>query len=95
MNRSKNMFLSEWNFSMKCVILVAGHATMLENEIRTEGPRELIGVPKALLPRFSIDSRKKILDSWWNAVNQRSLFSDVYLVTNADKYKVNLNFTAA
>ena len=72
---------------MKCVILVAGHGTMLENEIRLQGPRELVGVPKALLPGIG---NKKILDSWWGAVNQRHLFSDVYLVTNADKYKVCL-----
>lgn len=69
---------------MKCVILVAGHGTLLENEIREKGPKELVGVPKALLP---VVGKKKILDIWWKIVNQRTLFSDVYLVTNADKYK--------
>ena len=38
---------------MKCVILVAGHGTLLENEIREKGPKELVGVPKALLVRFA------------------------------------------
>ncbi|CBY36053.1 unnamed protein product [Oikopleura dioica] len=63
---------------MKCVILVAGHGTLLENEIREKGPKELVG------PAVG---KKKILDIWWKIVNQRTLFSDVYLVTNADKYK--------
>jgi glucuronokinase len=71
---------------MKCVILVAGHGTVLENEIRIQCPQQL-GVPKALLPGIG---NKKILDSWWGVVNQRHLFADVYLVTNADKYKVRL-----
>lgn len=69
---------------MKCVIVVAGHGTVLENEIRLRGPKDLVGIPKALLPGIN---GKKILDSWWNVVNQRSLFSDVYLVVNAAKYK--------
>ena len=70
---------------MKCVILVAGHGTLLESEIRREGPRDLVGIPKALLPGVK---GKKILDSWWCCLNQKHIFSDVYLVTNADKYKV-------
>uniref|UniRef100_A0A8D3B375 Glucuronokinase with putative uridyl pyrophosphorylase n=1 Tax=Scophthalmus maximus TaxID=52904 RepID=A0A8D3B375_SCOMX len=44
----------------------------------------LIGVPKALLPGIG---GKKILDFWWETVNMRQLFTEVYLVTNADKYK--------
>ena len=80
---------------MKCVIVVAGHGTVLENEIRLRGPKDLVGIPKALLPGIN---GKKILDSWWNVLNQRSLFSDVYLVVNAAKFheklwiKVRLNF---
>lgn len=35
---------------MKCVILVAGHGTQLESDIRISGPRNLVGIPKALLP---------------------------------------------
>ena len=69
---------------MKCVILVAGHGTQLESDIREKGPRDLVGVPKALLPGVN---GKKILDSWWCCLNQKNIFSDVYLVTNADKYK--------
>uniref|UniRef100_A0A8C7KE49 Glucuronokinase with putative uridyl pyrophosphorylase n=1 Tax=Oncorhynchus kisutch TaxID=8019 RepID=A0A8C7KE49_ONCKI len=45
---------------------------------------QLTGVPKALLPGIG---GKKILDFWWETVNTRQLFSEVYLVTNADKYK--------
>ncbi|XP_061781524.1 glucuronokinase with putative uridyl pyrophosphorylase isoform X2 [Nerophis lumbriciformis] len=44
----------------------------------------LTGVPKALLPGIG---GKKILDFWWETVNMRQLFTEVYLVTNADKYK--------
>ena len=70
---------------MKCVILVAGHGTLLESEIRHHGPRNLVGIPKSLLPGVGT---KKILDSWWNCLNQKHIFTDVFLVTNADKYKV-------
>uniref|UniRef100_A0A4W3GXF7 Glucuronokinase with putative uridyl pyrophosphorylase n=2 Tax=Callorhinchus milii TaxID=7868 RepID=A0A4W3GXF7_CALMI len=44
----------------------------------------LEGIPKALLPGVG---GKKILDFWWEVVNTRQLFSEVYLITNADKYK--------
>ena len=71
---------------MKCVILVAGHGTLLESEIRRHGPRNLVGIPKSLLPGVGT---KKILDSWWNCLNQKHIFTDVFLVTNADKYKVS------
>ena len=37
---------------------------------------------------------KKILDSWWCCLNQKHIFSDVYLVTNADKYKHYEVFTS-
>ena len=70
---------------MKCVILVAGHGTQLENDIRESGPRNLVGIPKSLLPGVG---GKKILDLWWSCLNQKSIFTDIYLVTNADKYKV-------
>uniref|UniRef100_A0A8C7Z5W0 Nucleotidyl transferase domain-containing protein n=1 Tax=Oryzias sinensis TaxID=183150 RepID=A0A8C7Z5W0_9TELE len=46
--------------------------------------RHLAGVPKAMLPGIG---GKKILDFWWETVNLRQLFTEVYLVTNADKYK--------
>ena len=72
---------------MKCVILVAGHGTLLESEIRRNGPRNLVGIPKSLLPGVGT---KKILDSWWNCLNQKHIFTDVFLVTNADKYKVSV-----
>ncbi|EGD74001.1 hypothetical protein PTSG_05698 [Salpingoeca rosetta] len=73
---------------MKCVILVAGHATRLEAELRADTSGKyasLVGIPKALLP--GPDGRP-ILDQWWAAVNTAShISSDVYLVTNAEKYK--------
>ncbi|KAJ1175301.1 hypothetical protein NDU88_000589 [Pleurodeles waltl] len=72
---------------MICILLVAGHGTVLENQIKNDSTglySYLEGVPKALLPGVG---RKKILDFWWKVVNKRRLFSEVYLVTNADKYK--------
>ena len=37
---------------MKCVILVAGHGTQLESDIRDQGPRNLVGIPKGLVSVF-------------------------------------------
>ncbi|KAJ8369240.1 hypothetical protein SKAU_G00092680 [Synaphobranchus kaupii] len=72
---------------MICLLLVAGHDTVLETQIKNDFTglySHLTGVPKALLPGVG---GKKILDFWWETVNMRQLFSEVYLVTNADKYK--------
>ncbi|XP_022111077.1 uncharacterized protein LOC110990394 [Acanthaster planci] len=72
---------------MICVILVAGHGRVLEDEIKNDVSgrySSLEGVPKSLLPGVG---GKRILDFWWEAINTRQVFSDVYLVTNADKYK--------
>ncbi|XP_072342574.1 glucuronokinase with putative uridyl pyrophosphorylase isoform X1 [Scyliorhinus torazame] len=72
---------------MICVLLVAGHGTLLESEIKNEATglySHLVGIPKALLPGVG---GKKILDFWWKVVNMRQLFNEVYLITNADKYK--------
>ncbi|KAG9352708.1 hypothetical protein JZ751_021122 [Albula glossodonta] len=72
---------------MICILLVAGHDTVLETQIKNDLTGQyshLTGVPKALLPGVG---GKKILDFWWGTVNMRQLFSEVYLVTNADKYK--------
>ncbi|XP_050985570.1 glucuronokinase with putative uridyl pyrophosphorylase [Labeo rohita] len=72
---------------MICILLVAGHGTILETQIKSDVTglySHLAGVPKALLPGVG---GKKILDFWWETVNTRQLFSEVYLVTNADKYK--------
>ncbi|XP_028826558.1 glucuronokinase with putative uridyl pyrophosphorylase isoform X2 [Denticeps clupeoides] len=72
---------------MICILLVAGHGTVLETQIKDDATglySHLTGVPKALLPGVG---GKKILDFWWEMVNTRQLFSEVYLVTNADKYK--------
>ncbi|XP_076024005.1 glucuronokinase with putative uridyl pyrophosphorylase [Genypterus blacodes] len=72
---------------MICVLLVAGHGTVLETQIKNDDTglyAHLAGVPKALLPGTG---GKKILDFWWETVNMRHLFTEVYLVTNADKFK--------
>ncbi|XP_073719309.1 glucuronokinase with putative uridyl pyrophosphorylase [Misgurnus anguillicaudatus] len=72
---------------MICILLVAGHGTILETQIKSDVTglyAHLTGVPKALLPGVG---GKKILDFWWETVNTRQLFNEVYLVTNADKYK--------
>uniref|UniRef100_A0A673BXU6 Glucuronokinase with putative uridyl pyrophosphorylase n=1 Tax=Sphaeramia orbicularis TaxID=375764 RepID=A0A673BXU6_9TELE len=72
---------------MICILLVAGHGTFLETQIKNDETglyNLLTGVPKALLPGIG---GKKILDFWWETVNMRQLFTEVYLVTNADKYK--------
>ncbi|CAH1796088.1 unnamed protein product [Owenia fusiformis] len=70
---------------MICIILVAGHGTLLESEIRTDKDYvHLAGIPKALLPGVG---GKRILDYWWETIKTRQIFSEVYLVTNADKYK--------
>ncbi|XP_035535669.1 glucuronokinase with putative uridyl pyrophosphorylase [Morone saxatilis] len=72
---------------MICILLVAGHGTVLETQIKNDDTglySHLTGVPKALLPGTG---GKKILDFWWETVNMRQLFTEVYLVTNADKYK--------
>ncbi|XP_068601905.1 glucuronokinase with putative uridyl pyrophosphorylase [Brachionichthys hirsutus] len=72
---------------MICIVLVAGHGTVLETQIKNDDTglySHLAGVPKALLPGIG---GKKILDFWWETVNTRQLFTEVYLVTNADKYK--------
>ncbi|XP_061682466.1 glucuronokinase with putative uridyl pyrophosphorylase isoform X4 [Syngnathoides biaculeatus] len=73
---------------MICILLVAGHGTLLETEIKqnddTDFYSHLIGVPVTLLPGIG---GMKILDFWWKTVNVRQLFTEAYLVTNADKYK--------
>eukprot|EP00051_Salpingoeca_urceolata_P018482 m.259822 g.259822 ORF g.259822 m.259822 type:complete len:616 (+) comp19206_c0_seq14:186-2033(+) len=74
---------------MKCIILVAGHATRLEEDIKQDERPEfekLRGVPKALLPG---PAGPTLLDNWWSSVGNASnvQFSEVFLVVNADKYK--------
>ena len=73
---------------MRCVILVAGHEATLEADIRNDASgcfQHLEGVPKALLP--GADASRRIIDFWWQLVRHRQLFSQVFLVTNADKFK--------
>uniref|UniRef100_G3NN77 Uncharacterized protein n=1 Tax=Gasterosteus aculeatus TaxID=69293 RepID=G3NN77_GASAC len=54
---------------MICILLVAGHGTVLEAQIKNDDTglySQLAGVPKALLPGTG---GKKILDFWWETVN--------------------------
>ena len=72
---------------MICILLVAGHGTRLEEELERDTTgryAKLAGVPKALLP---IANSKSALDMWWEAIDMRRVFHDVFLVTNANKYK--------
>jgi len=74
---------------MVCIIFVAGHNDRLEKEIASDvsGEHEsLKGVPKALLPASKHETTT-ILGRWWEEVNKRQQFKDVFLVTNANKYK--------
>ena len=61
---------------MICILLVAGHDTSLDDEIKRECSRfgHLEGVPKALLPGVG---GKKILDYWWSIIKNRQLFTQV------------------
>eukprot|EP00051_Salpingoeca_urceolata_P018481 m.259803 g.259803 ORF g.259803 m.259803 type:complete len:221 (+) comp19206_c0_seq12:186-848(+) len=81
---------------MKCIILVAGHATRLEEDIKQDERPEfekLRGVPKALLPG---PAGPTLLDNWWSSVGNASnvQFSEVFLVVNADKYKYYERYAA-
>lgn len=72
---------------MICIILVAGHETNLDQEIEADESGQFLhlqGTPKALLPGVG---GKKILDYWWDIIKNRQLFSQVFLVCNADKFK--------
>eukprot|EP01064_Diplonema_japonicum_P037918 TRINITY_DN902_c0_g1_i1.p1 TRINITY_DN902_c0_g1~~TRINITY_DN902_c0_g1_i1.p1 ORF type:complete len:640 (+),score=132.66 TRINITY_DN902_c0_g1_i1:67-1920(+) len=77
--------------SMTCVILVAGHNNFLEEQIKNsecEELQSLQGIPKALLQVKGRNGKDgTILDLWWDELKERRTFSNVYLVTNADKYK--------
>ena len=73
---------------MRCIILVAGHSTRLEHEIKSEPSMSALhNVPKALLPVGD----GVLLDNWWTAVKNQQ-FSNVTLVTDADTYKVAWSF---
>ncbi|RXG60477.1 putative glucuronokinase 2 [Armadillidium vulgare] len=67
-----------------CVILAAGHSELLYKDIEWGEYKLLRGKPKALLPA---PGGKCILDFWWDVIKMRQLFTEVYLVSNADKYK--------
>eukprot|EP00760_Papus_ankaliazontas_P014352 PhM_4_TR16066/c0_g1_i1/m.42066/K16190/GLCAK; glucuronokinase len=69
-----------------CILLVAGHASLLEHQI-SDSPefRDYSGVPKALLP--SGHGNRVILDLWWEEIKRQHTFQHVFLVCNANKYK--------
>ena len=65
---------------MKCVLLVAGHDSVLQDEIRadeTGNYAHLEGVPKALMPGVG---GKRLLDYWWDIIKNRQLFSEVNML---------------
>jgi len=75
---------------MICIIFVAGHNDRLEREIaedKSGAYDHLKGVPKALLPVSMAVPSLTTLGRWWASVNTRQQFREVYLVTNASKYK--------
>eukprot|EP00048_Salpingoeca_helianthica_P013454 m.201274 g.201274 ORF g.201274 m.201274 type:complete len:662 (+) comp15501_c0_seq7:1949-3934(+) len=75
--------INQRNRNMKLIILVSGPKTRLEREIDADAASVgLAGVPKALLP----GNNGPLLNSWLRA-RENVAFSDVYLVTNAEKYK--------
>jgi hypothetical protein len=59
---------------MICIILVAGHGVLLEEEISLQQDAgsysHLVGVPKALLPASSDKYGDTILDCWWKALKR-------------------------
>eukprot|EP00095_Tigriopus_kingsejongensis_P007749 snap_masked-scaffold815_size93432-processed-gene-0.11 protein:Tk07749 transcript:snap_masked-scaffold815_size93432-processed-gene-0.11-mRNA-1 annotation:"glucuronokinase 1-like" len=72
---------------MICVLQLAGHQPQLDSNIKGDVSGKyahLEGVPKALLPGVG---GKKILDCWWELIKNRQLFSEVFMVCNADKIK--------
>ena len=77
---------------MICLILVAGHGTLLEDDFRnaeSEKYRHLEGVPKALLPGVN---GKRILDHWWDLMKFRQLFSQVIFLNVTSVQRTFLNF---
>eukprot|EP01051_Picozoa_sp_SAG22_P027615 SAG22_NODE_9325_length_596_cov_0.770624_1_plen_108_part_10 len=71
---------------MICILVCSEHESELEQQIKLDSRfAHLNGVPKPLLP--SGIETKRILDIWWDAVNKRHIFEQVYIVTNANKYK--------
>lgn len=72
---------------LACILLVAGHSNRLEEEVKSDQSGKfshLVGIPKALLP---CHDNIPALTRWWQVTNKRQQFTDVYIVTNADKYK--------
>jgi hypothetical protein len=58
---------------MICIILVAGHGALLEQEISAQSAgsySHLVGVPKALLPASTDQYGDTILDCWWTALKR-------------------------
>lgn len=89
LDRLNSLTKSQPSAQMVCLMFVAGHDDLLEREIAADesGQYEhLRGTPKALLPAAK-GHEDTILGRWWREVNSRNQFADVYLITNANKYK--------
>ncbi|CAK9084635.1 Probable glucuronokinase 2 [Durusdinium trenchii] len=65
-----------------CIVLAAGFSKV-EKELEEANEDDLAGLPKALLPMGG----KPMLDHWWEYLFQNRLISDIFLVSNALKYK--------
>ena len=65
-----------------CIVLAAGFSKV-EQELEDSNGDDLAGLPKALLPVAG----KPMLDHWWEYLFQNRLISEIFLVSNALKYK--------
>lgn len=65
-----------------CIVLAAGFSKV-EKELDEANGDDLAGLPKALLPVAG----KPMLDHWWEYLFQNRLISEIFLVSNALKYK--------
>lgn len=66
-----------------CIVLAAGFSKVEQELEDATDASDLAGLPKALLPVAG----KPMLDHWWEYLFQNRLISDIFLVSNALKYK--------
>jgi len=64
-----------------CIVLAAGFSQVERDFDASHG--QLAGLPKALLPVAS----KPMLDHWWEYISQNRSISELFIVSNALKYK--------
>jgi len=73
-----------------CIVLAAGFSQVerdIESSLRAKvssgSARDLAGVPKALLPVAG----KPMLDHWWEYLSKNRTISEIFILSNALKYK--------